>query len=87
LIIDAGGGTIDISTYTVLNTGPLQVEELYEPKCELDEQQRQIFPFDGFHFRFAPRRRVRDSEGKSDGSRCISIPSLQISYSTRNQEN
>jgi len=36
LIIDAGGGTIDISTYTVLNNEPLQVEELYEPRCELD---------------------------------------------------
>ena len=34
LIIDAGGGTIDISTYTVLSNGPLRVEELYEPKCE-----------------------------------------------------
>jgi len=36
LIIDAGGGTIDISTYTVLDDGPLQVEELYEPQCESD---------------------------------------------------
>jgi len=34
LIIDAGGGTIDISTYTVLNHRPLQAEELHEPKCE-----------------------------------------------------
>jgi hypothetical protein len=34
LIIDAGGGTIDISTYKVLSNGPLRVEELYEPKCE-----------------------------------------------------
>jgi len=34
LIIDAGGGTIDISTYKVISNGPLQVEELYEPKCE-----------------------------------------------------
>ena len=33
LIIDAGGGTIDISTYKVLSDEPLQVEELYEPKC------------------------------------------------------
>ena len=33
LIIDAGGGTIDINTYKVLSTGPLHVEELYEPKC------------------------------------------------------
>ena len=36
MIIDAGGGTIDISTYKVLSNGPLQVEELYEPKCESD---------------------------------------------------
>ena len=34
LIIDAGGGTIDISTYTVVSNGPLQVEELHQPKCE-----------------------------------------------------
>jgi len=34
LIIDAGGGTIDISTYKILDNGPLKVEELYEPKCE-----------------------------------------------------
>ncbi|KAF9783759.1 hypothetical protein BJ322DRAFT_1109608 [Thelephora terrestris] len=33
LIIDAGGGTIDISTYKVLDNTPLQVEELYESKC------------------------------------------------------
>ena len=36
LIIDAGGGTIDVSTYEVLENGPLRVEELYEPKCEPD---------------------------------------------------
>jgi len=35
-MINAGGGTIDISTYKVLSTGPLLVEELYEPKCESD---------------------------------------------------
>ena len=39
LIIDAGGGTIDISTYKVLGSGPLRVEELYEPKCESDLSQ------------------------------------------------
>ena len=33
LIIDAGGGTIDISTYKVLSSRPLRVEELYEPEC------------------------------------------------------
>jgi len=33
LIIDAGGGTIDISTYKALNIRPLQAEELNEPKC------------------------------------------------------
>ena len=36
LVIDAGGGTIDISTYKVLSNGPLRVEELHEPKCEPD---------------------------------------------------
>ena len=36
LVIDAGGGTIDISTYKVLSNGPLQVEELYEPECKSD---------------------------------------------------
>ena len=35
LIIDAGGGTIDINTYRILSNGPLQVEELYEPECGL----------------------------------------------------
>lgn len=35
LIIDAGGGTIDISTYTVVNDAPLQVEESCEPDCIL----------------------------------------------------
>ena len=34
LVVDAGGGTIDISTYTILDNLPLQVEELYEPDCE-----------------------------------------------------
>ena len=33
LIIDAGGGTIDISTYKVIGNGPLKVEELSVPKC------------------------------------------------------
>jgi len=45
LIIDAGGGTIDISTYKVLRNGPLQVEELYEPKCESDPSQLHVFSF------------------------------------------
>jgi hypothetical protein len=70
LIIDAGGGTIDISTYTVLNNRPLQVEELYEPQCELDRSRWQTFPFDNFHVRLAPRRGVRYSKGKSLGQRC-----------------
>ena len=36
LIVDAGGGTIDISTHKVLSNEPLRVEELHEPKCEPD---------------------------------------------------
>ena len=34
LVVDAGGGTIDISSYAVTNNRPLQVEELFQPKCE-----------------------------------------------------
>ena len=71
LIIDAGGGTIDISTYKVLNNRPLRVEELYEPKCELDPSQWQVFPIDNIHFRFDPRRRDCDNEGDGDGTRCV----------------
>ena len=37
LIIDAGGGTIDISAYRVLNNWPLRVGELYEPNCKSDK--------------------------------------------------
>ena len=33
LVVDAGGGTIDISAYTVSSTSPLEVEEFDEPKC------------------------------------------------------
>ena len=33
LIVDAGGGTIDISSYVVTEDSPLRVEELFEPKC------------------------------------------------------
>jgi len=42
LIIDAGGGAVDISTYKVLSTGPLRVEELYESQCESCPSQLQI---------------------------------------------
>jgi len=33
VVVDAGGGTIDISSYTVTSTSPLGVEECHEPKC------------------------------------------------------
>ena len=56
LVIDAGGGTIDISTYTVLKDWPLRVEELYESECERDEPQIQTSPFDISHTRLASRR-------------------------------
>ncbi|KAF9782375.1 hypothetical protein BJ322DRAFT_1111242 [Thelephora terrestris] len=35
LIVDAGGGTIDISSYVVTSGAPLQVEELFRPECLL----------------------------------------------------
>ena len=34
VVIDAGGGTIDISSYVVRGKSPLKVEELYLPKCK-----------------------------------------------------
>ena len=34
LVVDAGGGTIDISSYAVTSNTPLQVEELFQPKCQ-----------------------------------------------------
>ena len=34
LIVDAGGGTIDISSYVVTEDEPLQVEELFQPECQ-----------------------------------------------------
>jgi len=43
LIIDAGGGTVDISTYVVISNGPLHVEELYEPTCESAPSRYQVF--------------------------------------------
>ena len=33
MVVDAGGGTIDISSYTVTSTSPLEMEEFHEPKC------------------------------------------------------
>ena len=65
LIIDAGGGTIDISTYKVLNTRPLRVEELYEPQCESDPSQGQAFY--NAHYRHGTRWRACYGEGNSDG--------------------
>ena len=34
MIVDAGGGTVDISTYKFVNTNPLSVEEIAAPDCE-----------------------------------------------------
>lgn len=34
MIINVGGGSIDISSYNVNSTLPLEVEEFHEPKCE-----------------------------------------------------
>ena len=34
LIVDAGGGTIDISSYVVTGKSPLRVDEAFQPKCQ-----------------------------------------------------
>lgn len=35
IVVDAGGGTIDISSYTTNSTSPLEVEEFHEPSCKV----------------------------------------------------
>ena len=35
MIIDAGGGTVDISSYAFTSTAPLAVEEIASAECEL----------------------------------------------------
>ena len=35
MIIDAGGGTVDISSYAFTSTSPLAVEEIASAECEL----------------------------------------------------
>ena len=69
VIVDAGDGTIDISTYMILSNEPLQMEELHETKCERHQLSRGISLFNSFHFRLAPRWGVRYGEGKGDGPR------------------
>ena len=71
LVIDAGGGTIDVSTYMILGNWPLRVEELNESECEWNESQCQTSPFDISYSRLAPRWRVRYGEGEGDGPRCV----------------
>ena len=34
MIIDAGGGTVDISAYSFTSTTPLSVEEIAAAECE-----------------------------------------------------
>ena len=80
MIIDAGGGTIDISAYTVLDNGPLRVEESYEPQCESCQSSSQMLLFDSFHFRFTARRGVCHGEGESDGQKYALTLYSQIDY-------
>ncbi|KAI0079324.1 hypothetical protein K474DRAFT_1659403 [Panus rudis PR-1116 ss-1] len=40
MIVDAGGGTIDISTYTITNANPISVEESTAPDCLLHGSTR-----------------------------------------------
>lgn len=34
MIVDAGGGTVDLSTYTFVTKSPLTVEEVSTPDCQ-----------------------------------------------------
>ena len=44
LVVDAGGGTIDISSYLVTDNDPLQVEELFPSKCQSHRIQTPVRP-------------------------------------------
>ena len=39
LIVDAGGGTIDVSSYVVTRNSPLQVEEEFQSQCQYTRLQ------------------------------------------------
>ena len=34
MVIDAGGGTVDFSTYTFTNSIPIVIKEIAEPGCK-----------------------------------------------------
>ncbi len=34
IIVDAGGGTVDVSSYHFVSTSPISVEEVTSPECE-----------------------------------------------------
>ena len=63
LVVDAGGGTIDISSYTVNSTAPLKVEEFHQPKC--NDVYQDLNPRTDKRIRLLPRRRGRDRSGPS----------------------
>lgn len=57
MIIDAGGGTVDLSTYSFTGTSPISVEEIATPDCSSEIQPSAVayilmLPlryFTGFH--------------------------------------
>ena len=34
VVLDAGGGTLDVSSYTVTDSSPVELRELTTPDCE-----------------------------------------------------
>ncbi|PIL34591.1 hypothetical protein GSI_03370 [Ganoderma sinense ZZ0214-1] len=40
IIVDAGGGTVDVSSYRFLSTSPISVEEVTSPECTLQGSTR-----------------------------------------------
>nr|VWO95521.1 Zn(2)-C6 fungal-type domain-containing protein [Ganoderma boninense] len=48
IIIDAGGGTVDISSYRFLSTSPISVEEITSPACTLQGSTRVNLRFSKF---------------------------------------
>ena len=96
MVIDAGGGTIDISSYTVRVKSPLKVEELYLPKCEWSLPERvlnlnvQIGVYQGAEFVTARAREWARGKSKSMTllpSYCISqLPAAKFKNSKFDSE-
>ena len=79
LIVDAGGGTIDISSYLVTDNLPLQVKELFQSKCR-SACPRLPMRLLTYYARFIAGRRIRHREGKGGGHGWVRILTVPFTF-------